>query len=238
MLLGEIDGIAFAPDYPELAGTRVMVTGAPGPLCDDILRSFADARTRLAVIAADGAALSHETRAFVQSHAMAAELLTAGCGETGVAAVRTAVQRFGGVDTVINVVQLDDRVLEGGDEPERLIGDLLMLPCLATRIAANRMSLTLTPGSILNIVTGGRQAGARIRALAAVVRATLAGFTRSEAQTWGRHGIRINAIAPGSEARGGQAQLSRGPDVASLALHLASAREHALSGLTFEAYAA
>ena len=32
-----------------------------------------------------------------------------------VEAVRKAVQRFGGVDTVVNIVQLDDRALEGGD---------------------------------------------------------------------------------------------------------------------------
>ena len=48
-----LDEVEFAPEYPELAGKRVLITGVSGPLGVDVVRAFAEAGTRLVVQAVE-----------------------------------------------------------------------------------------------------------------------------------------------------------------------------------------
>ena len=70
-------------------------------------------------------------------------------------------------------------------------------------------------------------------ALLSVARSMLAGMTRTEARQWADQAIRINTIAPSTEAEDG-ACLESEPDIAALALFLASPRGRDLSGLVFD----
>ena len=47
MLMSAIEGLKYAPSYPELAGKRILITGLSAGLGVDIARAFADARCRL-----------------------------------------------------------------------------------------------------------------------------------------------------------------------------------------------
>ena len=49
MLIGTLDEVEFAPEYPELVGKRVFVTGVSGPLGIDVVRAVAEAGARLVV---------------------------------------------------------------------------------------------------------------------------------------------------------------------------------------------
>lgn len=238
MLIGEIDGLDLAPEYPELLGKRVLITGLSGSLGLEIARAFGEARTRLVLHTSDDGAEAVALGEVVAERAMDSRLFTGPfSGHQAILEfARSAFQSFGGIDAVINVAQVTEPPAGASDaEIERHVTDLLSVPCLVSKVAANRMRTTLTEGAILNIVTVDRNASPRARMVAAIARSALAGLTRSEAQTSADAGIRVNAIAPAASFADRGNRISAEPDVASLAMHLACARGHQLSGLVFEA---
>jgi 3-oxoacyl-[acyl-carrier protein] reductase len=151
---------------------------------------------------------------------------------------KSAVQAFGGLDAVINLVSLETAGLDPAatvEDIDALIAARLELPLQIARIAANRMGVTWTRGLILNVATlTGRPGGAR-QAFATLAKSTLVDLTRAQAEEWAGRGIRFNAIAPDTALGGPGPGLSGEADVASLALYLASDRGKALSGCVFEA---
>src|SRR5262249_36658255 len=102
------------------------------------------------------------------------------------------------------------------------------------KVAANRMAVSWNEGVILNVATLPPTAQAASRAFATVTKAALAAMTRAQAEEWADKTIRFNAIAPPVvEIPGGAS--SGEPDMAALALYLASGRNKTLSGQVFEA---
>ena len=238
MLISEIEGLDFAPEYPELLGKRVLITGLSGSLGLEIARAFGEARTRLVLHTADEGPEAVALGEIVAERALDAKLFTGPfAGHQAILEfARNAFQSYGGIDAVVNVAQVTEPAIGASDaEIERQVTDLLSVPCLVSKVAANRMRTTLTEGAILNIVTEPRGASARARMVAAIARSALAGLTRTEAQGSADAGIRINAIAPAANFAERGNRISGEPDVASLAMHLACSRGHQLSGLVFEA---
>jgi 3-oxoacyl-[acyl-carrier protein] reductase len=161
-----------------------------------------------------------------------------GAGDDAVRFAKTAVQAFGGLDAVVNLVPLETARLDPAatvEDIDRLIAARLELPLAISRIAANRMSVTWTQGLVLNVATlTGRPGGSR-QAFATLARSCLADLTRAQAEEWAGRGIRFNAIAPETALGEPGPRLSGESDVASLALYLASDKGKALSGCVFEA---
>ncbi len=110
-----------------------------------------------------------------------------------------------------------------------------MLPVHVTRIVANRMRLTLNEGLVLNVVTMPAPRTAGEAALAGIVRSALAAVTRGEAQRWAPQGIRVNAVGPSATMADSGASLASEPDIAALALYLASRPGRTLTGQVFDA---
>ena len=151
---------------------------------------------------------------------------------------RTAALAFGGLDVVVNLVPLS----AGDVDPaattadiEQLVATRLALPVLLSKVAANRMSLVWTEGLILNVATLTAPVEGARQAIAAVIKAALTAVTRADAEEWAARGIRFNAIAPQTVHTPAEPSLAGEPDVAALALYLASGRGKALSGCVFEA---
>ena len=238
MLISELDGLDFAPEYPELLGKRVLITGLSGALGIEIARAFSEARTRLVLQTSDNGPEAIALGEIATERAMDIKLFSGALNshQAILEFARTAIQSFGGIDAVINLAAVTEPP-EGASEAEieQHMTDLLSVPCLVSKVAVNRMRTTLTEGAILNIVTAPRGASPRALQLGAIARSALAGLTRTEAQAAADAGIRVNAIAPGASFAERGNQISSEPDVATLALHLASARGHQLSGLVFEA---
>lgn len=240
-LSSALDDLDAVPDYPDLVGKRVLITGVNGSLGMEVTRLFADQRTRMVILADEESHESHAIAEIVAQTAMDVRLFSGPMQLPDEVArfTRTAVQCYGGIDAVVNLASLgecEDGSVKG---VENYVTAMLAQPCLVSRIVANRMRTTMTEGTILNVVTSPKNASARERALAGVVRNALATLTRNEAIEWSKNGLRFNAIAPAAGSTAiGPACLSAAPDVASLAVHLASARGGQLSGLVFEAYCA
>jgi 3-oxoacyl-[acyl-carrier protein] reductase len=239
MLMSAIEGALSVPAYPELVGKRVLITGVTRRAGVDIARAFAERRARVILQFSEASAAMQAAAEVVAPEAL--EMRVYGPVAEGAATVRfakSAVQAFGGLDTVINMVPLESAALDPAatlEDVDRLIAAQLELPLLLSRIAANRMSVTWTQGLILNVATlAGRASGAR-RAFATLAKSTLVDLTRRQAEEWAGRGIRFNAVAPQTALAEPGPRLTGEADVASLTLYLASKQGKTLSGCVFEA---
>ena len=240
MLMSVIEGARSAPAYPELAGKRVLVTGVSSSCGVDIARAFADHKARL-ILQFDE--MSERTQAIAEIAAPAAlDIRAFGpiAAEADAVAhfARSVMQAFGGVDAVINLVALAPAEVGTAaslDEIERRVAQRLLLPHLIAKIAANRMALSYIEGLILNVAMLTPPIKGPAQAFACVAKAALAAFTRAQAEEWADKAIRFNAIAPQTADPRAEPSLAGEPEVAELALFLASGRGKALSGHVFEA---
>jgi 3-oxoacyl-[acyl-carrier protein] reductase len=239
MLMSVIEGALSVPAYPELAGKRVLITGVTRRSGIDIARAFAERKGRVILQFAETSAPMQAVAEIIAPDALEAKVYgPIGAGEAAVRFAKSAVQAFGGLDAVINLVPLETAHLDPAatvEDVDRLIAARLELPLAISRIAANRMSVTWTQGSILNVATlTGRPGGAR-QAFATLAKSALVDLTRAQAEEWASRGIRFNAIAPETALGEPGPRLCGECDVASLALYLASSKGKAFSGCVFEA---
>jgi 3-oxoacyl-[acyl-carrier protein] reductase len=239
MLTSVIEGALSVPAYPELVGKRVLITGLTRRSGIDIARAFAERKCRVVLQFAEASAAMEAVAEIVAPHALDAKAFgPVAAGRAAALFAKRAVQAFGGLDAVINLVPLETAGLDPAatvEDVDRLIAARLELPLVVSRIVANRMSVTWTQGVVVNVATlNGRPGGAR-RAFATLAKSTLTVMTRAHAEEWAARGIRFHAIAPETALAEPGPRLTGEPDVASLALYLASDRGKALSGCVFEA---
>lgn len=243
MLMSVVSQDDVAASYPELAGARVLVTGLTAATGVDLARAFADHKAELVLQTPDETPEITELAAVLAQTASEIRLYTEplGAGEAAVAFAKTAAQAFGGLDAAINIVTIGARDLAGittTAEVEALVSAKLAPVLEMTRVIANRMRLTLGTGLILNVIVAPAARTGADAALIGILRATLASMTRAEAEAWAAQAIRINAIAPRVSLPGERpsgACLTSEPDIAALALHLASKKGRQLTGHVFDA---
>jgi 3-oxoacyl-[acyl-carrier protein] reductase len=242
MLTTTLDGFELTNEYPDLLGKRVLITGIDNERGIDIARAFAEQRTRLVLHVNEMTPEMEVLGEVVSQGALDVKLFDGPIGATDAAVklARQAVQAFGGIDVAINLSTVP--APRGGGaaretDIEDAVSQALSAACLITKIATNRMRLTMTEGLVLNVALLPRAASAAHRVVGALTRSALANLTRNEAREWAPHGIQVNAIAPASLSTMPISRCITGePDRASLALHLASENGRDLTGLMFEAH--
>lgn len=241
VVLSKLDDFGFAPVYPELAGKRVLLAGLSKSIGTDIVRAFAEQKTRLVLHFADDSEETPVVAEIAARSALDVRMFTCPLAAPNeiVKTTRRAIAAYDGLDAVVTLATLPAAIdpAAGEGDVEAAIARTLMAPCLVSRVVANRMRVTWTPGHVVNILAAARPQTRSSQLLAQMARSTLAALTRREAQARAEDNVRVNAVAPrsvGSSDRGGN-DLSGQPDVASLALHLVSRRGENLSGLLFEA---
>lgn len=228
--------------YPELAGARVIMTGLTQAAGVDLARAFADHKARLIIQSPEASPELTALGSLLAESASELSLYTEpfACGDDAVKFAQRAAKASGGVDAVINIITISapelDTLTELADI-EDFISDKLLTPTLITRIAGNRMRVTMTEGLILNVVVMPAARSEADKAIAGLVRTALAAMTRGEAQMLADEAIRVNAIGPrglmSDETSG--ACLTSEADIAALALYLASKKGRQLSGHLFDA---
>ena len=239
MLMSVIEGALSVPAYPDLAGKRVLVTGLTSRCGVDIARAFAEHKGRLVLQFAESSEAMETVAEIVAPDALDAKVYGPIGRDIQDAATfaKTAMKAYGGLDVVINLVPLEMQHLDPAatlTDVERLVAMQLTVPFQISKIAANRMSMVWNEGLVLNIATTERKAKGPAQAFAAVAKAGLTAMTRAQAEEWAGRAVRFNAIAPEVGPVGGQG-LHGEPDIAAMALYLASGRGKALSGHVFEA---
>lgn len=238
-------GIGTSPETEilrELQGARVLVTGLTASSGVDVARAFADLRARLVVHTND---LSPEVTALVallsQSAAEIKLYTNAMNGtEATIQFAQRAAQAYGGLDAVINIASITRAQmgrLRTDEDVDDLISSTLSPLAHLTHVTANRMRVVFSEGLILNVLTMPEPQTGRDNAIASLARTALSAMTLKEAQSWADQAVRINAVGPrvmsGQPSQG--ACLSNEPDIAALALYLASRRGKTLTGHVFDA---
>ncbi|AZP15785.1 glucose 1-dehydrogenase [Streptomyces aquilus] len=189
-----------------LDGRSVIVTGAGSGIGRAAALAFAAEGSK--VVVAD---LNAETAAKVVSEIEeaggSAVAVTGDLSEQAVVdrVTSTAVERFGGVDVLVNNAGIMDRMSAAADvsdaEWERVIRVNLTAPFLLTRAVLPHL-LKAGKGAIVNTAS---EAGLRGSAAGAAYTASkhgVVGLTKNLAVMYRDQGIRTNAIAPGGTATG------------------------------------
>jgi 3-oxoacyl-[acyl-carrier protein] reductase len=242
MYMGRVGSSAEGEVSNELARSRILVTGLTALAGVDVARSFAELRARLVVHTTDLSPELIELVALLSQSAGEIRLHThdISTADTAAAFAQTSAQAYGGLEAAINLASISraeiDAIRRDGDL-EALISAKLSPLAQLTRVIANRMSVVLSEGLILNVLKMPHPENSREEAVAAFARTVLASMTVKEANSWARQGIRVNAVGPRvlrDECSAG-AYLTNEPDIAALALHLASRKGRSLSGHVFDA---
>jgi NAD(P)-dependent dehydrogenase (short-subunit alcohol dehydrogenase family) len=189
------------PDLFSLAGKTAMVTGASGGLGAHFCRTLGRA----------GAAVVLAGRRIEPLQRLAAELRVAGVTAhplsldvTDAASVRAGFEQAealcGAVDIAVcnaGVTTTKSALALAPSEWDQVL-DVNLKGCWQVACeAARRLSAAGRPGSIINVssILGHRVAGNVLPYT--VSKAGLEQMTRALALEWARHGIRVNALAPG-----------------------------------------
>jgi NAD(P)-dependent dehydrogenase (short-subunit alcohol dehydrogenase family) len=185
-----------------LAGKVAIVTGGGGGIGRGISERFA-AEGAAVVIAEVDAERARDTQLTITGDDGRAVTVIADVREAGVAEalVTTARDEFGRVDVLVNNVGHFGGARKAFHEQTDQEWDELYRVNLGHVLACTRAVLPVLVeqgdgGSIVNVSTIEAFRAIPTRAVYSAFKAAITGLTRSLAVEYGRHGIRVNAIAP------------------------------------------
>ncbi len=128
--------------------------------------------------------------------------------------VSATVEMFGRLDVLVNsggIVATTPLLDQSAQEWDRVVATNLRGTFLATRAAGQHL-VGQGSGKVINIASNFALQGVANHAAYSASKAAIIGFTRSMAVEWARHGVQVNAIAPGYFATALNADVWEDPD--------------------------
>lgn len=182
-----------------MTGQRVIVTAGARGIGRAIVERFAAEGAQVAfcdIDAAAGAALADALGEHVA-------FLPADCGDMDAVRefVAAAIDRLGGVDTLVNNagIVIAKTILDLTDEDfDRTMAVNLKAAFVATQLAARRMIADGTRGAIINMSSVNAEMTIPNILAYNMSKGGLSQLTRNTAVALAEHGIRVNAIGPGT----------------------------------------
>jgi NAD(P)-dependent dehydrogenase (short-subunit alcohol dehydrogenase family) len=210
-----------------LAGKTAIVTGAGRGI----------GRAMAVALAGAGADVALAARSKDQLDAVAAEITALGrralavpTDVTDAAAVQalvdTTVSQLGGLDVLVNnsgVIDSSPLLEQDPEVWDRVMDTNVRGTYLATRAAGAHL-VAQGSGKIVNIASNFAFKGVANHAAYCASKAAIVSFTRSMAVEWARHGVQVNALAPGYFATDLNADLRADPDGLAKVLRAVPAR--------------
>ncbi len=190
-------------DLFDLTGKTAIVTGGSRGIGVEMAEGLAEAGANLMLCARREEWLVETVEAFrAKNFHVHGKVCDVSKPEDVQAVVDETVEKFGAVDVLIN-----NAGISWGAMPEEMplekwqkVIDVNLTGCFLFAQIAGREMLKNKSGSIVNIASiAGLKSSANgpFYAGYAASKAGLIGLTRELAASWGRKGIRVNAIAPG-----------------------------------------
>ncbi len=180
-----------------LDGCLALVTGASRGIGEECARALANAGARVALSGRDVAALEQVAGELPgEPVVLPADLAERGAA-TGLG--KQAIDSLGGLDVLVNNAGItmirDSLELTESDIDEVLAINVRSVLTLSAAVAP--AMIERGGGSIINMSSLVSVVGASYQAAYAASKGALDAVTRSHALDWGKHGIRVNSIAPG-----------------------------------------
>jgi NAD(P)-dependent dehydrogenase (short-subunit alcohol dehydrogenase family) len=187
----------------DLSGKTAIVTGGSRGIGKEMAEGLAEAGATLMLCARRQEWLDETVAEFAErGFSVAGKVCDVSKADDVQALVDETVSKFGSVDVLVN-----NAGISWGAMPEEMtveqwqkVIDVNLTGCFLMAQAAGRQMLEQGSGSIINIASiAGLTSSANGPFYAGYVasKAGLIGLTRELAASWGRRGIRVNAIAPG-----------------------------------------
>jgi NAD(P)-dependent dehydrogenase (short-subunit alcohol dehydrogenase family) len=176
-----------------------IVTGASSGLGERFARVLAGAGARVVVAARRLDRIEALAQSLPEATAVAADVNNEADLEQ---LVRTATERYGRIDVLVNnagTTDQDPALDESSEEFRRVIETNLVAPFLLARLVARRMVEQESGGAIVNIASVNGLLASRSWPETAYTasKGGVVNLTRELANQWAPHGIRVNGIAPG-----------------------------------------
>lgn len=190
-------------DLFDLSGRTAIVTGGSRGLGKEMAEGLAEAGANIMLCARRAEWLDETVNEFrANNFSVAGKICDVTKPDDVRAVVNETLQKFGTIDVLIN-----NAGVSWGAMPEempleqwRKVLDVNLTGCFLFAQIVSREMLKQNSGSIINIASiAGLTSSANgpFYAGYAASKAGLIGLTRELAASWGRKGIRVNAIAPG-----------------------------------------
>lgn len=190
-------------DLFDLSGKTAIVTGGSRGIGKEMAEGLAEAGANLMLCARRAEWLDDTVAEFAdKGFSVDSRVCDVSKPDEVTAVVDQAVEKFGSVDILINNAGTSWGAMPEDMPLERwqLVIDVNLTGCFLFAQAAGRQMLKQGSGSIVNIssIAGlTSSANGPFYAGYTASKAGLIGLTRELAASWGRKGIRVNAIAPG-----------------------------------------
>jgi NAD(P)-dependent dehydrogenase (short-subunit alcohol dehydrogenase family) len=193
----------------------VLITGASSGLGVQMAHAAARAGARVVLAARRRDRLEAVARSIAGADVVEADVAV---GDDRRRLVETTLERHGRLDALVNnagVSHTGPALRQSGEEFARVLEVNLVAPFELSCLAARAMRAN-GGGSVVNIasVMALRSVDPFPDAAYVASKAGLVGLTRELASQWGRHGVRVNALAPGffaSEMTAGFLETPSGP---------------------------
>ncbi len=210
-----------------LEGKVAVVTGAGRGLGRAMALALAEAGADVALAARSGDQLATVA---AEVEALGRRALAVPTDVTDAEAVQslvdTTVAELGGLHVLVNNSGVIDSTPLLEQEPEawdRVLTTNVRGTYLATRAAGAHL-VAQGSGKVVNIASNFAFTGVADHAAYCASKAAVVGFTRAMAVEWARHGVQVNALAPGYFATDMNAALRADPDAEAKVLRAVPAR--------------
>ena len=187
----------------DLAGRVALVTGGAQGLGLAIARALAEHGATIALVdvQAEAATTAAEQLASESGREMLAQACDVRDKEQVEMCVTRIVERFGRLDILVNNAGIHRRGTPTEYDPRDLedVFAVNLVGCYHVIGAAGRVMIEQQRGSIVNVsaLGGGLMGLGRGGSIYGMTKGGIVSLTRDLAAEWGRHGIRVNAVAPG-----------------------------------------
>ena len=194
--------------YPDLAGKRVLITGALEPEGAVLARAFADHECRLVLQMglepSTRSAWAEDLRAIAQGLRVLPGDFSSkdGIDRFADAALRT----HGGLDIIVNIARMPAALASARDEHalQSHLAEGVRAQWQLSQRAIAHMRASGTRGAVINVLAEAKTAGPRGLALHALSKTALEAITQAEAKPAFKDGIRVYGLiesrAPGARS--------------------------------------